>query len=106
MVGEDSNLGSIEVGKQADLILIDQNRANMVPLVHIPSALVYQMSGGDVDTNIVAGKVLMKHRRLADITPSQERRLLERTRQLAADLVRKANIDLKRSQSWVSRIAR
>ncbi len=106
VVGEESNLGSIEVGKQADLILIDQDHANMVPLVHIPAALVYQMTGNEVDTTIIAGKVLMKDRTLTGSTPAQEAKLFERAGQLAEELVRKAQLDMGRSQAWISRISR
>jgi 5-methylthioadenosine/S-adenosylhomocysteine deaminase len=106
VVGEESDLGSIEVGKQADIILINQNCANMVPSFHLPAVLVYQMMGNEIDTTIIAGKVLMKDRRLTDYSSEQESRLFERVQHLAEDLAQNAQLDKTRSQSWVSRIAR
>jgi 5-methylthioadenosine/S-adenosylhomocysteine deaminase len=67
-------VGSIEVGKQADVIIIDSRAPNLVPL-HGPgtviSDLVYSVRGGNVDTTIVAGKVLMKGRKLQTLKESE-----------------------------------
>lgn len=57
-IGLDSKVGSIEVGKQADIIIIDGNKPNMVPAYNLESLLVYGASGSDVRTTIVDGKVL------------------------------------------------
>jgi 5-methylthioadenosine/S-adenosylhomocysteine deaminase len=60
-LGVEDNLGSIEVGKKADLIVVDMKRAKSAPTFRsrIPSHLVYSCNGNDVTHTIVNGKVVM-----------------------------------------------
>jgi 5-methylthioadenosine/S-adenosylhomocysteine deaminase len=60
----DSKVGTLEAGKKADIILIDGNKPHLLPLHNVESALAYCVNGADVDTTIVNGKVLMRHRQL------------------------------------------
>jgi len=63
-IGQEDEIGSLEVGKQADIILVDLHHPHTMP-VHDPVAnLVYAAHGGNVDTVIVAGRVLMKNRKV------------------------------------------
>jgi len=64
-LGLEEQIGSIEVGKRADFILVDCTKPHMQPLVDPIAALVHSASGADVDTTIVDGRVLMKRRRLS-----------------------------------------
>ena len=71
-IGLSNQLGSIEVGKLADIILIDFNKAKFTPShfndnENILSHLVYVASGEDVDTVIVGGEILVKNRQLLGI---------------------------------------
>lgn len=61
-LGMDRDLGSLEAGKQADLILVRTNRARQTPLYDPVSHLVYTTRGDDVDTTIVNGRILMRAR--------------------------------------------
>jgi 5-methylthioadenosine/S-adenosylhomocysteine deaminase len=64
-LGMDDKLGSIETGKQADLIVINTRAPSLLPLhgaSTIISNLVYSAKGANVDTTIVDGKVIMKNR--------------------------------------------
>ena len=64
-LGMDSEIGSVEVGKKADLILIDTNSANMTPdSSKLSSNIVYAANGSNVDTTICDGKILMENRKL------------------------------------------
>ena len=64
-LGLDSQIGSIEVGKKADLILIDTNAANMTPdSSNITLNIVYSANGSNVDTTICNGKILMENKKL------------------------------------------
>ena len=64
-LGLDSEIGSIEVGKKADIILIDTNSANMVPdSSSLSSNVIYSANGSNVDTTICNGKVLMENKEL------------------------------------------
>jgi 5-methylthioadenosine/S-adenosylhomocysteine deaminase len=58
--GKPQMLGSLEVGKKADVVLVDLDTPFAMPVHRVPSALVYNVSAGAVDTVIVDGKILMK----------------------------------------------
>ena len=68
LLGLEEKVGSIEVGKDADLILvnIEENLDNitMIPNLNEIANLVYNTSGRNVDTTIVKGNVLMENRKL------------------------------------------
>ena len=57
-------IGSLEIGKRADLIAVSISAARQTPLYNPVSHLVYTTRGDDVRTTIVNGKVLMKDRRV------------------------------------------
>lgn len=63
-LGWGEEIGSIEVGKKADLILIDTDKPHLYPRHNVISALAYSTQGSDVDTVIVDGKILMEDRQL------------------------------------------
>jgi 5-methylthioadenosine/S-adenosylhomocysteine deaminase len=64
VLGLEKEIGSLEVGKQADLILINLKQPHLTPLYHPFSHLVYAASGADVDTVFVAGQMVMRQRKL------------------------------------------
>jgi 5-methylthioadenosine/S-adenosylhomocysteine deaminase len=61
-LGMERQIGSLERGKRADLIVVDMSSARQTPLYEPVSALVYTTRGSDVRTTIVNGKVLMRDR--------------------------------------------
>jgi 5-methylthioadenosine/S-adenosylhomocysteine deaminase len=63
-LGLDADLGSIEVGKYADLIVIGRDRPHLLPGVDPYSAIVYAARATDVDVTIVDGDVLVRDGRL------------------------------------------
>ena len=63
-VGLEDRLGSLEPGKQADFIVIDCNTPQLTPLTKPYSHLIYSILGRDVDSVFVAGKCLMKNKKL------------------------------------------
>lgn len=67
LLGLDHLIGSIEVGKLADIIVIDMNQPHLTPLYNPYSQLVYAARGADVKTSIINGKVIMENRRLLTI---------------------------------------
>ncbi|MGD8456251.1 MAG: amidohydrolase [Anaerolineales bacterium] len=62
VLGLGDEIGSLEEGKKADIILVDFRKPHLRPYHNIPGHLVYSASGADVDTVIVDGQVLMKNR--------------------------------------------
>ncbi len=73
-IGKEKEIGSIELGKKADLVLVDARDPNMIP-IHgketVVSDLVYSANGFNVDTTIVDGKLLMLNRRLLTLDPEK-----------------------------------
>ncbi len=67
VLGIDSEVGSIEVGKKADIILIDLDKPHLTPKHDLYSLLAYSVNGADVDTSIIDGKIVMENRKIANI---------------------------------------
>lgn len=73
-LGIDDRVGSIEVGKQADLIVVDTRAPNLVPIhgaATVISDLVYSAKGANVDTTIVDGKIIMKNREFQTVEQNE-----------------------------------
>ena len=64
VLGLDKITGSLEVGKRADLIVIDTNKPHLVPMYNPYSHLVYAANGHDVKHSIIDGNIVMEDRRL------------------------------------------
>ncbi|HBD09796.1 MAG TPA: hypothetical protein DCZ69_16215, partial [Syntrophobacteraceae bacterium] len=60
-LGWDSEIGSLEVGKQADIVAIDLRRPHLTPVYDPISHLVYAASGRDVTHVWVAGLEVVVH---------------------------------------------
>lgn len=58
------HLGSLEPGKQADLIILDGNQPHLVPLYNPYSQIVYAARGGDVHTAFIAGQLVLQDHQL------------------------------------------
>jgi cytosine/adenosine deaminase-related metal-dependent hydrolase len=61
-IGREADLGSIEVGKRADIVLVDLRKPHTAPVTDPVSSLVYAAHAGDVDTVIIDGRVVMRGR--------------------------------------------
>ena len=61
-IGRGHDLGSIEVGRKADLVLLDRSGPHWVPCHDLASAVVYQAHVDDVSTVIIDGQVLLRDR--------------------------------------------
>lgn len=66
-LGMDTEIGSIEVGKRADLILVERDRPHLAPDVDPWSTLAYSARGTDVRLTMVDGEVLMRDFRLTGL---------------------------------------
>jgi 5-methylthioadenosine/S-adenosylhomocysteine deaminase len=60
----DKQIGSLEPGKRADVIVVSMNASRQTPMYDPLSHLVYVTRGDDVQTTIVNGKVLMRDRKV------------------------------------------
>jgi len=84
VLGLDKLIGSIEAGKQADIILIDMNQPHLTPLYNCYSQLVYAARGADVKTSIINGRIVMKERQLRTIDLPAA---MKNVRAIAADII-------------------
>jgi len=64
VLGLDKEIGSLEVGKKADVIVLDFNRPHLQPIYNITSHLVYSATGADVRDVIIDGQLVMQNRQL------------------------------------------
>ena len=69
ILGLEKHIGTIEVGKKADIIVIDLHNPHLCPVYDPLSAIVYSANGSDVKDVIVDGKVLMKNREFKTLDP-------------------------------------
>lgn len=83
VLGMDRLIGSVEVGKQADIIILDMNQPHLTPLYNPYSQIVYAARGGDVKTSIIDGKPVMENRRLLTMDLPT---VMERVRAIAAHI--------------------
>lgn len=70
-LGLDAEIGSLEVGKRADMILIDTNRPHLTPTVAAPQLVAYYVRGNDVRTTIIDGRVVMDNGRIVTVDEQQ-----------------------------------
>ncbi len=76
-------IGSLEVGKQADIVLVGMRRAGLTPLYRPYSHLVYAARGGDVRTVLVGGRIVVRD---GEITTVDESAVMERARGFAGQV--------------------
>jgi len=82
-LGQESEIGSIEKNKKADLILIDLNKPHLQPINNIVKTLVYCAFGGDIDTVIIDGTIVMEHRKVVTI---DEKNAIMKTKELMTNV--------------------
>ena len=63
----EKEIGSIEVGKKADLAIVNLKKPHLCPLYNEASHLVYAVKASDVETVIINGKTVMESRRLTTL---------------------------------------
>ena len=83
VLGLENDIGSIEVGKKADLIIIDLNRPHLTPLYDYYSQLVYAVNGSDVTGSIIDGRVVMRDGKLTTI---DEKIVMKEVRRIARNV--------------------
>lgn len=64
LLGLDQQIGSLEAGKQADLIVLDTRQPHLLPLYHSASHIVYAARGSDVNHVMIAGRWVVQDRQL------------------------------------------
>ena len=72
--------GSITVGKQADITLIQTQALNMFPVTNPVGAVVEAANAGNVDTVLIAGKIVKRNGKLTDVDMNRVRNMVNRAR--------------------------
>ena len=88
-LGMENMIGSLEVGKQADIIVLDMDKPHLTPLYSEYSHLAYSACGADVDTVVICGKVVMENRSLLTI---DEQVVMQNVRDIAAGIKKSLNL--------------
>jgi 5-methylthioadenosine/S-adenosylhomocysteine deaminase len=63
----DKEIGSLEVGKKADIILIRLDRPNAVPMYDVYAQVAYALKASDVETVVIGGRVVMRDQKLLTV---------------------------------------
>jgi len=97
-IGLNKEIGSLEVNKRADLILISFRNPHLVPAYNPISHLVYAATGSDVDTVIIDGRVIMKNRRVLTL---DEEKVIREASERGARLLERSGITIKPKWGYV-----
>ena len=98
-VGLDKEIGSIEAGKKADIIVIGFDNPFMTPVHNPVSAIVYSGLGHEVSDVMIDGRFVLKD----GIVTTQNEAALRREAQIAADdLARRSGSDCFKKRGWRS----
>jgi len=63
----DKEIGSLEAGKKADIVLLGLDAPNAVPMFDVYAQLAYALKGSDVETVIIGGRVVMRDKKLLTV---------------------------------------
>ncbi len=88
-LGLDREIGSIEVGKKADIIIIDYWKPHLIPMLNPVTHLVYAAQGQDVETVIIDGKIVMENRKILTVS---EEKILEKAEKRGHEVVERTGI--------------
>jgi 5-methylthioadenosine/S-adenosylhomocysteine deaminase len=97
-LGLEGEIGSIERGKKADLILVNLRQPRLSPLHQVVSQLVYASSGEVVDTVIVDGRILMRGRKLLSL---DEEKVLKMADEAASRLFEEGDFGEESRDEWL-----
>ena len=96
-LGLEKQIGSLEVGKKADILLIDRTNLDQMPVQDIYFIAANIVVGRDVKTVVIDGNVVMKDRELLTVDREEiDRRLAERTDRIVEAEVTEARYPARR----------
>lgn len=85
-LGMETEIGSLEKGKKADLIVLDMKGPEWVPLHNVIQNFVYSSTGSNVETVIIDGRVVVENRTVQTMDESE---VLAKVQELAEGLVKR-----------------
>lgn len=90
-MGLEDQIGSIEVGKRADFIVIDMDKPHLTPAPDPVSTIAYAAHGSDVDTVVIDGKIIMEGRNVQTL---DEKSILMEARKRFPEVKLRAGLDI------------
>jgi 5-methylthioadenosine/S-adenosylhomocysteine deaminase len=88
----EEEIGSIEVGKKADLVLVSLRKPHLVPPFNPVSNLVYAAQGSDVDTVIIDGRIIMEKQSVLTLDESE---IIQEANERGTSLLRRTGLQVK-----------
>jgi 5-methylthioadenosine/S-adenosylhomocysteine deaminase len=98
-IGLETEIGSIEIGKKADIIAIDYDNAWMTPIHHPVSAIVYSALGHEVSDVMIDGRFVLRNGAIVGVDELSIRR---RAQQHADNLTKRAGTNKYKHRPWRS----
>ena len=95
-LGLQDQIGSIEVGKKADLIIVTMQKPHLIPTFNPVSHIAYAALGADVDTTIIDGKIVRENRHVKTL---DEPKILQNASERATRLLERAEIKI--APKWI-----
>jgi cytosine/adenosine deaminase-related metal-dependent hydrolase len=92
VMGLEDEIGSLEAGKKADLIILDTSKPHLTPRPDPVSTCVCAVNGSDVDTVVIDGKIIMEDRKVLTL---DEEGIVNKARVSAQDVFRRAGVEIK-----------
>jgi 5-methylthioadenosine/S-adenosylhomocysteine deaminase len=80
----EKRIGSLEAGKQADLIIVDTSAPHAAPMYNVYSELVFALKATDVRTVVIAGRVIMDERKALTLNEDE---ILQKAREYQKQIV-------------------
>lgn len=96
-IGLEKQIGSIELGKKADLAIIDLTKPHNSPVLNPIASIGYSSNGGDVVTTIIDGKIVMENRNVKNLNV---REIVDKAQAAAEDLIDRAGIEFLKEREW------
>jgi 5-methylthioadenosine/S-adenosylhomocysteine deaminase len=84
-IGLGTRIGSLEVGKQADVIILETAKSHLSPIYHPESHIVYTAKSSDVRDVVVDGRVRVRNRNVLNLDVDE---IMSKVREIAADIKR------------------
>jgi cytosine/adenosine deaminase-related metal-dependent hydrolase len=96
-LGLQESIGSLEIGKKADFVAIDMRKVHLQPYFSAVSAVVYSVTGKDVELVVVDGKVVVKGGKL---TTMDEEEVWREAEKRSHEIVNRAGLTEKVKGRW------
>lgn len=101
-IGLGDEIGSLEPGKRADVVVLDTDRPHWYPRHNIASVLVYQAHSDDVRHVVIDGRIVMRDRAPSFLAPDEEAAFYAEAQAASDAVVERAGMTALRTRDWQS----